>query len=298
MDNSSSDVKPALIISHREKMVAELLQGHDFATQLKNLVRKPAAFNGDCSVLAGELAEKVLGSFNQSLSFLSSNVSNCDHHSAALSHEANSFYDDSSPSVDDQRSEDSGHSRKRPAPASKDRRGCYKRKNNSETWSTVAAKVDDGIAWRKYGQKIILNAKHPRNYFRCTRKFEQGCKATKQVQRMEDDPQMYHITYIGAHTCTQLIKSPPQIISSSQEEKTNIIKQEQHNNFKVESTQQVMSISELTDNNVNHDEFHHISWKDVMNLPDYGDHSTTSSDCFLYQDFDFINAADFLLTST
>jgi hypothetical protein len=278
--------------------MAELLQGHDFATQLKNLVRKPAAFNGDCSVLAGELAEKIMGLFNQSLSFLSSNSSNCDHQST-LSHEANSFYDDSSPSVDDRRTEYSVDSRKRPA-ASKDRRGCYKRKKNLETWSTVAAKVDDGNAWRKYGQKIILNAKHPRNYFRCTRKFEQGCKATKQVQRTEDDPQMYHITYIGAHTCTQLIKSPPLIISSSQEKGQNIIKKEENNNnnFKVESTQQVMNISELTDNNVNY-EFNHISWKDVMDLPDYGDHSSSSTGCFLYQDFDqFIDDADFLLNNT
>jgi hypothetical protein len=266
-------------------MVAELIQGHDFATQLKDLVRKPAAFNGDCSALAGELTEKVMDSFNKSLSFLSSN---CDHHESALSHEANSFYDDSSPSVDDWRSEHSGDSRKRRA-ASKDRRGCYKRKKNIETWSIVAAKVDDGHAWRKYGQKIILNAKHPRNYFRCTKKYDQCCKATKHVQKMEDGSQMYHITYFGTHTCTQIIKSSPEIIS--QEEKPNIIKQETQQQQEV-----IMNISELTDINVNdHDhEFDHMSWKDVMN---YGDGSSTSADCnFIYQDFDqFIDDADFLL---
>lgn len=40
-----------------------------------------------------------------------------------------------------------------------------------------------------------------RSYFRCTHKPTQGCKATKQVQKQEQDPEMFQITYIGRHTC-------------------------------------------------------------------------------------------------
>ena len=40
-----------------------------------------------------------------------------------------------------------------------------------------------------------------RSYFRCTHKFTQGCKATKQVQKLESEPRMFSITYIGNHTC-------------------------------------------------------------------------------------------------
>nr|GEX81056.1 probable WRKY transcription factor 41 [Tanacetum cinerariifolium] len=41
---------------------------------------------------------------------------------------------------------------------------------------------NDGHMWRKYGQKEILNAKYPREYYRCTYRNTHGCCATKQVQ--------------------------------------------------------------------------------------------------------------------
>jgi hypothetical protein len=72
---------------------------------------------------------------------------------------------------------------------------------------TVAKRVEkkrtaeDGFIWRKYGQKEILNSKHPRLYFRCTYRDDSGCKATRQVQMSEEDPSLYVITYFGHHTC-------------------------------------------------------------------------------------------------
>lgn len=51
-----------------------------------------------------------------------------------------------------------------------------------------------------------------RNYYRCTHKFDQGCQATKQVQRTEDNPPMYRTTYHGHHTCRNLLKSPQIIL--------------------------------------------------------------------------------------
>ncbi|CAN6444358.1 unnamed protein product [Victoria cruziana] len=61
--------------------------------------------------------------------------------------------------------------------------------------------LDDGYSWRKYGQKDILGAKHPRGYYRCTHKFSQGCEATKLVQRSDKDSSIFDITYRGKHTC-------------------------------------------------------------------------------------------------
>ncbi|KAL2934985.1 putative WRKY transcription factor 53, partial [Bienertia sinuspersici] len=42
-----------------------------------------------------------------------------------------------------------------------------------------------------------------RGYYRCTHRHTKGCVATKQVQRSDDDPSIYHILYRGEHTCTQ-----------------------------------------------------------------------------------------------
>jgi hypothetical protein len=58
-----------------------------------------------------------------------------------------------------------------------------------EVWTPITSNlIDDGHAWRKYGQKDILNAKYPRNYYRCTHRQDQGCWATKQVQKTDEDP--------------------------------------------------------------------------------------------------------------
>ncbi|XP_038981089.1 probable WRKY transcription factor 70 [Phoenix dactylifera] len=72
--------------------------------------------------------------------------------------------------------------------------------------------LDDGYTWRKYGQKEIQSSKFPRAYFRCTHKYDQGCKAIRQVQRSEDDE--FIITYMGEHTCREPAMLP-HIISPS-----------------------------------------------------------------------------------
>nr|CAB3460682.1 unnamed protein product [Digitaria exilis] len=65
------------------------------------------------------------------------------------------------------------------------------------------APLDDGLSWRKYGQKDILGAKYPRAYFKCTHRHSQGCLATKHVQRADGDPLLYDVVYHGAHICAQ-----------------------------------------------------------------------------------------------
>ncbi|KAH0457285.1 hypothetical protein IEQ34_013709 [Dendrobium chrysotoxum] len=82
------------------------------------------------------------------------------------------------------------------------RKAGYRRRGSPYSWTRITTNtIDDGHTWRKYGQKDIFSAKYPRSYFRCTHKFDQGCKASKQVQRSEDDPSLYVITYFGEHTC-------------------------------------------------------------------------------------------------
>ncbi|KAK1697401.1 hypothetical protein QYE76_014098 [Lolium multiflorum] len=100
---------------------------------------------------------------------------------------------------------DSGRKRKSGAAAHKRR---DKRARASGGEAAAAAKrvekkrtAEDGFIWRKYGQKEILNNKHPRLYFRCTYKDDGGCPATRQVQLSEDDPSLFVITYFGHHTC-------------------------------------------------------------------------------------------------
>nr|CAD1834136.1 unnamed protein product [Ananas comosus var. bracteatus] len=72
--------------------------------------------------------------------------------------------------------------------------------------SGFEAPLDDGYSWRKYGQKDILGAKHPRGYYRCTHKNTQGCAASKQVQRTDEDPTVYDVTTMGPHVPTE---TPP-----------------------------------------------------------------------------------------
>ncbi|EEE63252.1 hypothetical protein OsJ_18062 [Oryza sativa Japonica Group] len=74
--------------------------------------------------------------------------------------------------------------------------------------SVVVKNLDDGQAWRKYGQKEIQNSKHPKAYFRCTHKYDQLCTAQRQVQRCDDDPASYRVTYIGEHTCRDPATAP------------------------------------------------------------------------------------------
>ncbi|KAL2980799.1 hypothetical protein AAZX31_13G249800 [Glycine max] len=96
----------------------------------------------------------------------------------------------------------------------KRRSGSYKR--NAPTWEKNSSiLMEDGYAWRKYGQKMTMNAKYLRNYYRCTHKYDQGCLATKQVQRIQEDPPLYHTTYYGHHNCKSSLMLEPASSSDS-----------------------------------------------------------------------------------
>ncbi|KAL5202787.1 hypothetical protein ABZP36_013739 [Zizania latifolia] len=95
-----------------------------------------------------------------------------------------------------------GGKRKAAGGGAADRRpNCRRRTLQSSGVTKILKNLDDGQAWRKYGQKEIQNSKNPKAYFRCTHKYDQLCAALRQVQRCDDDPTSYWVTYIGEHTC-------------------------------------------------------------------------------------------------
>ncbi|XP_061371708.1 WRKY DNA-binding transcription factor 70-like [Gastrolobium bilobum] len=190
----------------RKEMEQELLRGHDIANQLLEvLVHKSNAHHGDVrgSMLpfAEDLVRKVLRSFTNTLFILNTNNDVSNEVVVPLT------VRDFSSSANFQKPEDTDETREsffNP----KSRRGCYKRKSTATTWEKDSANlIDDGCAWRKYGQKMTMNAKYVRSYFRCTHKNDQGCPAIKQVQRIQEHPPLYRTTYYGHHKCKSSINS-------------------------------------------------------------------------------------------
>ncbi|KAK3017760.1 hypothetical protein RJ639_005076 [Escallonia herrerae] len=197
---------PENLLHDRKRAIRELIRGRAFTNQLQVMLSGPLPADG--SVSAGDLVMKIMGSLSNTISILDSSESDEVSQIPASSRLLDS------PSQDGRKSEDSGQSSK--TSAYKDRRGCYKRRKTSHTSIKLTPNlIDDGHAWRKYGQKVILNAKHPRNYYRCTHKFDQGCQATKQVQMTGDEPAMYRTTYHGFHNCKNLLKAPQIILDST-----------------------------------------------------------------------------------
>lgn len=95
--------------------------------------------------------------------------------------------------------------------SSKDKRGVSRKRKSLPKWTKIMpanssepgndVPPEDGYTWRKYGQKDILGAQHPRSYYRCTHKHDLGCQATKKVQRPDDNPSVFEVTYSGVHSC-------------------------------------------------------------------------------------------------
>ncbi|RDX68500.1 WRKY transcription factor 55, partial [Mucuna pruriens] len=66
---------------------------------------------------------------------------------------------------------------------------------------------EDGYTWRKYGQKEILGSKYPR----CTHQKLYECQAKKQVQRLDNNPNIFEVTYRGNHTCHMSSTAPSSV---------------------------------------------------------------------------------------
>ncbi|KAK8643208.1 hypothetical protein V6N13_012514 [Hibiscus sabdariffa] len=237
----SASAPPETLSSNKKRVIEELVNGKHCATQLQILFNNSSEMSRRLS--AQELVQKIFTSFHHSLSLLTG------VESAEVS-----------------RNQATDSRKKRPA--SKEKRGCYKRSKAEQTWAVVSATVEDGHAWRKYGQKQILNSKHPRSYFRCTRKYDQGCRATKQVQRTDDGSQTYQITYIGTHTCRPDSAKTPHTY--------NILSKKLHDpHFNVKQTDKEETTTTMTSGLTDMDSV--IMWKDTIGAGDAGSNVYSST---------------------
>ncbi|KAJ0099137.1 hypothetical protein Patl1_20308 [Pistacia atlantica] len=179
-------------------LINELTQGRELARQLQFNLNVPYSSHETREILV----QKIISSYEKALSILnfSSGTSVGEPQPAGLGIE-------SPPLSGSPRSEDSDRDLT-------EQDGSKKRKTFPRWTKRVRVSpgaglegpLDDGFSWRKYGQKDILGAKHPRGYYRCTHRNVQGCLATKQVQRSDEDPTIFEITYRGRHTCAQASK--------------------------------------------------------------------------------------------
>ncbi|XP_076951808.1 WRKY DNA-binding transcription factor 70-like [Bidens hawaiensis] len=179
--------------SNLDSLICELAKGRECTKQLQNLLHLRVV--DDEPVLAEDLVMKIIGSFSDSLSMFSSWKTGELCSSPTTTNVGSGNYDSSS----DMRG-------KKPAVAVKKPRGCYKRRTTEDSRVTIAYTYEDEYAWRKYGQKNILDAKFPRCYYKCTHK-DKGCNALKHVQELEDGSGMFSITYFGTHTCQDVNKN-------------------------------------------------------------------------------------------
>ncbi|XP_057798625.1 probable WRKY transcription factor 30 [Salvia miltiorrhiza] len=195
MENFPSD-------SDLKNLVRELSQGKEMAKQLQNHLNLHSSSSRESREF---LLHRIMYSYDQALSMLTHN----DPAAAAASQAPLPPPESPRPVAGSPQSDDSDQdftdqtSRKRKASD----RWSQKVKVGPEVG--VEGQLDDGYGWRKYGQKEILGAKHPRGYYRCTYRHAHGCLATKQVQRSDEDPTIFEITYRRKHTCNRATNNPP-----------------------------------------------------------------------------------------
>ncbi|KAI3444438.1 hypothetical protein Pfo_001103 [Paulownia fortunei] len=183
----------------RKTVISVLTQGRELANELKKQLHPTTTSREACDILV----ERVLSSYENALKLLDcmALLGNGDPSQIAVSNvfEApNSMEGSPGSEGSDQNS--------------KDQLQKFKKRKTLPRWSEhvrvcsgtgFEGQLDDGYNWRKYGQKDILGANHPRAYYRCTHRNTQGCLATKQVQRADEDPSIFEVIYRGKHSCMQ-----------------------------------------------------------------------------------------------
>ncbi|KAK4379205.1 hypothetical protein RND71_001067 [Anisodus tanguticus] len=183
----------------KKKLINELTQGREFVNQLKKQLGQLASPE-ECILLLGKILctlEKSLSILNLKALLLEGGIN------------ANSTSSCSSISF-------LGNNNKSPKSEVLDSSGdqlgqnlVSKKRKKSQQWTNqisisgtgLEGPHEDGYSWRKYGQKDILGAIHPRAYYRCTHRNTQGCLATKQVQRSDGNSSIFEVTYKGRHSC-------------------------------------------------------------------------------------------------
>ncbi|KAB1219593.1 putative WRKY transcription factor 53 [Morella rubra] len=176
-------------------LLSELNQGKELAKQLMNHLHPSSSHE-----TREFLVEKILSSYEKALSSLNWGAHVGEPKPSSNLLESPSSFANGSPwsegSDQDSKHKDVSKKRKTLMP-----RWTEQMKVRSGTG--LEGPLGDGYSWRKYGQKDILGANFPRSYYRCSHRHGQGCLATKQVQKSEEDPTIFEVTYKGRHTCSQ-----------------------------------------------------------------------------------------------
>lgn len=162
------------------RVMEDMVKGREYATQLKALLRE--------SPEASRLVDRILHAISLTIQTAKAAAAAAEEEEEEEASEVQSEVTCTG-------------KRKAAGGAGKRAAACRRRAQPSSVVTKSVRDLEDGHAWRKYGQKEIQNCKHPKAYFRCTHKHDQQCAAQRQVQRRDDDPDAYTVTYIGAHTC-------------------------------------------------------------------------------------------------
>ncbi|KAE9603986.1 putative transcription factor WRKY family [Lupinus albus] len=190
-------------------LVHELLQGLELVRQLQKNLHMPCSSSQETHEL---LIQKIISIFEKALQIVNGNRGPLGEPSSQHSIGVTIRMSESPPLSGSPHSEDSDRDL-----MEHDHNASRKRKSLPR-WTKqirvnpgigVELPLDDGYNWRKYGQKGILGAVYPRGYYRCTHRNVHGCLATKQVQRSDEDPNVFEITYKGKHTCTMASNTIP-----------------------------------------------------------------------------------------
>ncbi|RYR10424.1 hypothetical protein HN873_050791 [Arachis hypogaea] len=197
----------------KSELKSELVQGMEVARKLKaELELESSADNRDL------LVDKILSSYDKALLILRWSGSVSKPHTL---HQSTKTSPPHSPLPHNHQQELKHSSQKRKMIS----KWVNQVKVNSE--NGFEGSHEDGYSWRKYGQKDILGSKYPRSYYRCTFRNTKDCWATKQVQRSEDNPNIFEITYKGSHTCSKGKKNVAMSAKSPDIQEP----QEHHTNF-------------------------------------------------------------------
>ncbi|GJY29661.1 probable WRKY transcription factor 70 [Tanacetum coccineum] len=210
-----SSIWPESVPSNRIQAIQALTEGQEMINILCEMLLRPKKIDSTGPISEDGLVVRIQGMFENTLSIMSSCSSNesiqlmtSDVHSPCSSDEEKLKYSDIHKTI---------------TPAKIKRGRCYKKSKNTWTSTQITSVLaDDGHAWRKYGQKQILNSKHQRSYYRCTYKFDQGCLATKQVQQIQNSPPKYKTIYSGDHTCKNLQRAPAIVLDFPEPRDTSI----------------------------------------------------------------------------
>uniref|UniRef100_A0A6N2K6N0 WRKY domain-containing protein n=1 Tax=Salix viminalis TaxID=40686 RepID=A0A6N2K6N0_SALVM len=218
----------------QKTLITELIQGMELAKQLRTHLNATSSVES-----RDELVQRILASYEKALLILSWGGSTGQPQSVGVS----AGVPESPISIDGSPRSDEFDG------GVKDNQGyneASKKRKTAPRWTDhvrvspengLEGPHDDGYSWRKYGQKDILGAKYPRSYYRCTYRNTRNCLATKQVQRSDEDPTIFEITYRGTHTCAHGNQSIPSPSSPEKQEKKqkNTI-----NNYQQQQSQQAL----------------------------------------------------------